>query len=309
MSLAGVLLSAALSVSTEASPPPTPPPTLAVEAPSADASDPLERLNRRTYRINLSLDRYIFRPVAVSYRRVLPRPVRRALHAALMNWDEPGVCLNDLLQGRLKDASTSGKRFVVNSTLGVGGAFDVAQKMNLPHHENGFAITLGRYGVGAGPYLFVPFLGPSSTRDLFGAGVDFFSNPLVQLRGLRTGLIEKIQTVTSVVDQRASVEDDLETIAMTATDPYASLRSIYQQRMRAQVSGDQFSLVDSPDIPGAPELPPGVKKHVDPPPPSQPGPTQLGPTELGPTQLGPTQADPTKPDPTPPSPPPSAPRS
>ena len=295
MALIGFILAAALQVNppppASAAPPPTapeptttaaplpaadspplPPPPTTAQAPPTVAEtpeaappreptpeDPWEGANRGVYAVNLKLDKYLFRPVAVTYRRLLPRPVRGGIHNALRNWDEPGVLLNDLLQGRLTDAGHATFRFAVNTTLGLFGVFDIAARRGVTHHENGFAITLGRYGVAPGPYLFLPFAGPSTVRDLMGAGVDMVSNPLTNIRGIRSKTLEKAQTVASIVDNRAHHDEDLQEIAVSATDPYASLRSIYLQTVKSQINGDEISLSDSPDIPGAPELPEGKK--------------------------------------------------
>lgn len=218
--------------------------------------DPWEGVNRRVYRVNLSLDKYLFRPVTQTYRRLLPKTLRGGIHNALRNWDEPSVFFNNVLQLRPRQAGAAAYRFAVNSTVGVVGLVDVADRTGVPHEENDFSLTLGRYGVPSGPYLYLPFAGPSSVRDLTGDVVDLFTNPLTRVRRLRTKLVEKTQAVVSVVDARVRVDDDLQNIALGATDPYASLRSIYTQRIAAQVSGDEFSLGDSPEIPGAPELPP-----------------------------------------------------
>ena len=238
----------------------------------SERSDPFEKANRKVYKVSQSLDHYILRPVAVAYRRLLPKHVRRGVHNAMINWDEPEVFVNDVLQVRLSDAGRAAYRFGVNSTLGLAGIFDVAAKSGVVHHENGFAVTLGRYGVAPGPYIFVPFLGPSSLRDLIGAGVDFKTNPLTFIRGERTNWIERGQTVTSVVDMRANVEDDLQAISLTATDPYATLRSVYQQRMQALISGDDFAMGQDPDLPGTPEPPPKKATPEQTPKPAQPPP-------------------------------------
>ncbi len=236
-----------------------PPPAVSAQAraitPAFSPEDPLEGANRHLYGLNRVLDRVLFRPVAVTYRRLLSKPVRKGIHNALRNWDEPGVALNDVLQRRFSDARHAAIRFGVNTTVGLGGFADVAAEHGVIHHENGFALTLARYGVGNGPYLYLPFAGPSTARELFGAVVDIATNPLTNIRHIRSKTLEKVQSVVSVVDTRATLDDDLHDIALTATDPYASIRSIYLQTLQSQVRGDMISLEDSPDIPGAPELP------------------------------------------------------
>jgi phospholipid-binding lipoprotein MlaA len=263
--------------------PPPQPATAEAEAPSVDASDPFEPVNRKVYRVSKTLDRYLLRPIAVAYRRILPKGVRKGVHNAMVNWDEPEVFVNDVIQARFSDAGQAALRFGVNSTVGLVGVIDVAAHHGVQHHENGFAVTLGRYGVKPGPYLFVPFLGPSSVRDLAGAGVDLLTNPLTLIRGEHTHAIETAQSATSVIDARAEVEDDLTAIALTATDPYATLRSVHQQRMQALISGDDFALTESPDMPGAPE-PPKPHKGEAPPDPVAPPAAEAPPaTDAAPT--------------------------
>ena len=230
------------------------PPVQAI-TPAFSPEDPLEGANRHLYGLNRVLDRVLFRPVAMTYRRLLSKPVRKGIHNALRNWDEPGVALNDVLQRRFGDARHAVIRFGVNTTVGLGGFVDVASDHGVVHHENGFALTLARYGVGNGPYLYLPFAGPSTARELFGAVVDIATNTLTNIRHIRSKTLEKVQSVVSVVDTRSTLDDDLHDIALTATDPYASIRSIYLQTLQSQVRGDVISLEDSPDIPGAPELP------------------------------------------------------
>ena len=277
-----------------AAPSTTPLPTETAITPASSREDPLEGVNRRLYGLNLVLDRYLFRPVAVSYKRLLPKPVRKGIHNALRNWDEPGIAMNDVLQRRFSDAGRSAFRFGVNTTVGLAGFFDIASAQGVIHHENGFALTLARYRVGNGAYLYLPFVGPTTARELFGAVVDIFTNPLNNVRHIKSSALEKVQTVVSVIDTRASLDDDLHDIAVTATDPYASIRSIYLQTLQSQVRGDVISLEESPDIPGAPELP-DRRKAPDAAPPSVAAPPVSVP-----------DASPARPQPTPDPPGPAA---
>lgn len=280
MSLAALVFAVALQMSPGQTPPgatDSAPATLpAAAAAQTSPGDPFEGFNRKVFAVNLKLDKYLFRPLAVAYRRWLPRPVRHAVHNALTNWDEPGIVLNDLAQRRVSDAGKASFRFAVNSTVGVLGVVDMAAKAGVPHHENGFTLTLGRYGVGSGPYLFLPFAGPSSARDLVGAGVDLVTNPLTYIRGIRSKTVEKAQTVASILDTRAMLDEDLHDIAINSTDTYATERSIYLQHVQSQINGDEISLSDSPEIPGAPELPTGKKAA-----PVEPAPAETAPRPKG----------------------------
>ena len=122
--------------------------------------------------------------------------------------------------------------------------------------------------------LFLPITGPSSARDLVGAGVDLVTNPLTYIHRIRSKTVEKVQTVAGVLDTRARLDEDLHDIAISSTDTYATERSIYLQHVESQIKGDEISLSDSPEIPGAPEMPTGKKAAPSEtaPPPAEPSP-------------------------------------
>lgn len=202
---------------------------------AATPGDPWERFNRKGYAVNHIIDSLLIRPLALFTRGLTPGMIGRAVHHALVNLSEPVVIINDILQLRLKRAAASTGRFALNSTIGLGGMVDVADRAHLPHHDNTFGDTLGRYGVKPGPYLFLPLVGPSTVRDLFGAGIDSVSNPVFFLQfpysntatlgvGLLTGL-----------DARAEAEPDLKTLLDGAADPYATLRSTYLQSRQGDI--------------------------------------------------------------------------
>src|SRR3974390_2845344 len=138
--------------------------------------DPWEPANRGFYAIHQVIDRFILAPVSRAYGH-LPRPVRKAVRNFGRNLSEPGIAVNDVLQGHPgKSAGTLG-RFVVNSTIGVGGLVDVAKRGGLQHHNNDFGTTLGRWGAQPGPYMFLPILGPSDLRDSVGGVINIFLSP------------------------------------------------------------------------------------------------------------------------------------
>jgi len=219
---------------------------------SADAPrDPFEPMNRALFGLGRVLDRAVARPIATSYRRVLPRPVRRGLHNLLQNADEPGVALNDLLQGRLGAGARTAVRFATNTTFGLAGLFDPAAKAGLPHRDNGFAATLQRYGVPSGPYLYLPLLGPSSIRGAVGGGVDYVSDPVSLARFHHAPTVNAARTGLSVVDARAGADHEIQTLFATATDPYATVRSVYLQSEAAAGGEAQPPLEQLPDFPDA----------------------------------------------------------
>ena len=247
----------------------TPPPAVAAAAtpgaPSrageaAAPNDLFEPVNRASYRVNAVLERAVVRPVISAYEAVVPRPVRTSVHNFIDNWNEPVVFVNDGLQLNARNAGSAALRFSINTTLGVLGLFDVASHMGVDKHDNAFAMTLGRYGVASGPYLYLPLVGPSSVRDATGAVVDFLTNPITQVRRIKSESVEvaqeiattvdsPVESVLAAVDIRTENDPALRDIEATATDPYATLRAAYLQRTAAQIAGDQITLEQSPDIP------------------------------------------------------------
>ena len=157
--------------------------------------DPYERLNRRSFALDQVLERRAIRPAAVFYAHAVPSFLRARLRAAFSNVGEPIVLINDLLQGRPATAGRTFARLAVNTTFGLAGFFDVAARQ-LPHHDNGFGVTLGRYGVRPGPYVYLPVLGPSTFRDLAGSGVDIALNPLTWMRYPKDYIVGPVSTIT-----------------------------------------------------------------------------------------------------------------
>lgn len=139
-------------------------------------ADPWETMNRQTYAFNTTVDHYVFRPVAKGYKAVTPKPVRTCVSNMMDNLTEPRNAVNNVLQGKGNGAFVSFMRFIVNSTFGVFGCFDVASMGDLTPHSEDFGQTLGTWGVGNGPYLVLPFLGPSTVRDTVGLGGNYVTS-------------------------------------------------------------------------------------------------------------------------------------
>jgi phospholipid-binding lipoprotein MlaA len=201
-----------------------------------DPSDPWERINRATYRFNDKFDRAIARPVARGYRR-LPQFTQTGVHNFFTNLDYPIVMLNDLLQGQIKPFFNDTGRLLLNTTVGIGGLFDPATPIGLDKNDRDFGQTLGKWGVNKGPYLVIPFLGPSDVRDAFGRAADSFSTPRAYVHNdyWNYGL-----WLLEVVDLRASLLDATATLE-NAYDPYAVVRSAYLQHRDFKVNGGQSS--------------------------------------------------------------------
>ncbi|HEX7760863.1 MAG TPA: MlaA family lipoprotein, partial [Caulobacteraceae bacterium] len=244
--------------------------------------DPWQKMNRGFFRIHNFLDRLFIRPAAMVYRALTPGPIGKAAHNFLTNIQEPAILANDLLQLRFKRAGETSIRLVGNTLAGVGGLIDVAGKAGIPFHDNGFAITMGRYGIGPGPYLFVPLMGPSSVRDAIGTAVDFTLDPIKLVNYPRRAEVSAGLTVLSGLDLRSRSDVDLEALFADATDPYATLRSTYLQNQQAQVDGRDNpgdTLPEFETIPSEQNAPAGGDQAVpqeseQPAPPSQASPSQ-----------------------------------
>jgi phospholipid-binding lipoprotein MlaA len=195
-------------------------------------NDPFERTNRVLLNFNRGMSRFIFDPMIRGYRFAVPEPGRRAVHRIFLNAKAPATLVNDLLQLRLKDAATTVGRFVLNSTIGFAGIFDVAVEADWEHHESDFGQTLGRYGVGAGPYLMLPLLGPSTIRDGFGGVVDMFFQPLTYVIGFTPNIVIGASSGFSTLDAH---DPALKALEESSVDFYAALRSAFLQNRAAHV--------------------------------------------------------------------------
>jgi len=261
----------------------TPPSDPVERATFEQNNDPLEPLNRQTLDLNLFLDRILLKPVTKVYIAVVPEEGRDALKRALDNMKEPVVVINNVLQGEPERAGISVGRFTVNSTLGVGGFFDVAAKWGLDKQTGDFGQTLFVWGLPEGPYLVAPILGPSNPRDLIGMGIDAYTDPFSFLATVKA--IDQIQIARFVLDgfdQRARVIDILDDLQKNSLDFYAQLRSLMQQRRAAELRHG------AAPQPGAnfyedPNKSPGAAPGVPPPPPSgSPPPAAAAPSAAPP---------------------------
>jgi phospholipid-binding lipoprotein MlaA len=210
--------------------------------------DPYERLNRKSYALFVFLDRHFIRPGSVFYAHAVPHVARNGLHNAIQNVGEPVIFFNDVLQLHPKAAAQTLGRFAMNSTIGIAGLTDPATGAGLPYHQNGFGTTLGRYGVPPGPFLFIPVIGPSDVRDALGSGVDAVSDPLTWINYTARWPVNASRTVIGGLDTRARADGQLKQLNTMATDPYASLRSLYLQNRQAQITGGQVNVQDLPDF-------------------------------------------------------------
>ena len=209
---------------------------------SKPVKDCFERLNRATFSLNMSLDKAIFKPVAKSYRS-LPSPVRAGTSNALNNISSLITIPNNILQGDFKAAGVNTGRLVVNTTFGILGIFDVAEKMGFSEYEKeDYGQTLGKWGVGPGCYIVLPVLGPSTIRDTAGSfinalGGDPYYN--ASTHGNNEYLNDKLFMTTKIVsgiDFRAKNLESIDNLEKNSMDFYASVRSLYLQDRKQKIS-------------------------------------------------------------------------
>lgn len=200
--------------------------------PHPDSRDPLESMNRTIFGFNDVVDRAVLKPVATAYKNTVPSWTRTGINNFFANLDDAWSAVNNALTLRRQAFSDSVGRVMVNSTIGLGGLIDVASDLNIERHPASFNITLGRWGVGAGPYVVLPLLGPFTLREVGALPVDRQGNLVnhVADEGIRTGL-----TVLDLVDTRSTFLDAEGVIGGAALDRYSFIRDSYLQRQRYQV--------------------------------------------------------------------------
>ena len=214
------------------------------EGSKRDPRDHAERFNRAMFKFNTTLDHAILRPVARGYVKVAPHPVRRGVTNFFANLGYTKTIGNDIFQGQFRDFGSDIGRFVVNTTVGVGGVFDPASRWGLDKHNRDFGQTLGKWGLPTGTYLMLPLLGPSDVRDAVGIIPDRF----MSIEGQITDpIIQASLTATDLVNRRANLLP-FDHVIDTAYDPYAMVRNFWFQRRDHMVHGDG----------GAEDLMPGI---------------------------------------------------
>jgi phospholipid-binding lipoprotein MlaA len=199
------------------------------ELEKADPPDPLEGMNRGLFSFNRGVDWVLVDPLTRGYEWLVPEPGRRAVRRFFDNLASPAVLVNDLLQLEGGRAARTGGRFLVNTTVGLAGLFDPAERLGLRRHEADFGQTLHRYGVGSGPYLMLPLLGPSSVRDATGRLVDGFLRVDLWLLGAAQIIV---LGVADGVSLREMHDEALEELEKSSVDYYSALRSVYWSSRR-----------------------------------------------------------------------------
>ena len=190
-------------------------------------TDPWESMNRKIYRFNQVADEYAIKPVSDTYVKVVHVSLRNRITNFFVNLTGINVFLNDFLQGKFKQGLSDTTRFVMNSTFGILGLFDVATEFGFKQNEEDFGQTLAVWGVGQGPYLVLPLLGPYTVRNVPGFAFSYFTNPLFYVDDLR---VTVPMAALGLVDLRARAEGAIQFIDEAAIDPYAFTREAYLQR-------------------------------------------------------------------------------
>lgn len=195
-------------------------------------ADPLESINRSIYKFNDTVDKAVIKPVARGYKAVMPTVGLIMISNFFSNLDDIVVTANDLLQLKLVQGFSDGMRFFVNSTIGVFGLIDVASTGDLKKHNEDFGQTLGYWGIGNGPYLVLPILGPSTLRDSVGEYVDTIPDPITQIEHMRT---RNQVYATKKINRRSELLDQEKVLDEAMIDPYEFIRDAYLLRRLSKV--------------------------------------------------------------------------
>ncbi len=212
------------------------------------AHDPYESFNRNMFSINQVLDRTITKPIAQTYNFITPDLVQKGITNAANNMRTPLIALNHMLQGQWKPALISLSRFTINTPLGLLGILDIADRIGIePTKTEDFGQTLAIYGIDSGPFLFLPIIGPTNPRDLFGSLLDItirtlIYTPIISRKNLSYSLYLKN------IQLRANALKFLDDTEATSSDYYATLRSLYTQNRQNEILNDQLDIDDLPNL-------------------------------------------------------------
>ncbi len=221
------------------------------EAGTVSANDPLEGFNRGSFALSMGVDKVLIGPIAHGYMAITPKPVRDRVSSAVYNLGEPNTVINQVLQGKPKRAMRATTRFVVNSTVGVLGLFDVAAKMHLPRRDSDFGQTFGYYGAGPGAYIYVPLMGPMNVRDGVGRALDIATDPVGAVAGGISTDFGKARLGVTILDGRTSADPAFHALK-DSSDPYVTARSAYGQYREAFIRQATGEAEDLPDFDAPP---------------------------------------------------------
>lgn len=207
----------------------------AAPPPPAATHDPYEPTNRVMHAVNRGIDRALVRPSSKVYGSIVPQPVKTGVANFATNLDLPGDMVNGMLQGNINGFGKNFFRFAINSTLGVGGLFDPAKSFGLTQEKTDFGQTLHVWGVGEGPYVELPGLGPSTVRDVVGTAVDIAANPVSLALPSPESYYATVAKVGSKLGDRDRYSDTIDSILYESADSYAQARLLYLQNRRFEL--------------------------------------------------------------------------
>ena len=213
---------------------------------SGEVSDPIETVNRGIFKFNDTVDTAVIKPVAEGYRAGVPKPARVGVRNFLRNLKTPTLVANNLLQGDIASAGNDTTRFFANTFFGLAGLVDVAGAEGVKYKEEDFGQTLGKWGVGNGPYIVLPLFGPSTARDTTGMIVDGYTDPLNRWLSNTDREAEYYSRIAiASIDKREALLDVLSDLKKNSIDYYAATKSAYIQN-RAALVGNQGDVPDMP---------------------------------------------------------------
>lgn len=229
----------------------TPPPATDKEALAEweQTNDPLEPMNRAIFGFNQAVDKALLKPIAQGYRAAVPQYGRDRVRDFLNNLRSPLVLANDILQGNPDRAMQTLMRFAFNTGFGAAGLFDVASPGGIPYHDEDFGQTFAVWGLGEGPYLVLPIIGPSNPRDGVGLAVEWLADPFSNYMD-NTGRdwAAWTRTGTAGVDKRESLLDTLDEVERTSLDYYSSIRALYRQRRDTEIKNGKATDKPTPGM-------------------------------------------------------------
>ncbi len=204
--------------------------------------DPLEKINRKIFAFNEFFDINLIEPITKIYHNYIPNPIRKSLKNFTTNLSSPLSAFNSFAQGKFNNGLATSSNFLINSTIGVLGLFDVASKKGIYYEKEDFGQTLGHYGASSGPYLILPILGPSNLRDLSGLATDMAVSPLAFNSFKLGGSTDSIETGAKLsnslvynLDYRESLLDPIDDLRKDSFDLYATFRSVYNQQRQSKI--------------------------------------------------------------------------
>lgn len=211
-----------------------------------ELNDPLEPTNRAVFAFNNALDKAVLVPVSKGYRAAVPGYGRDRVHAAVENLKAPFTFANDVLQGEGARAGETLMRFMINSTAGLGGLFDLVGETGGPRaHDEDVGQTLAVWGVDEGPYLMLPLLGPSNSRDAVGRGIEFVADPTDIVLGNAYDALPPARAAAGTIDLRTQLLDPIADLERNSLDYYAAIRSLYRQRRASQIANKEKPLAEA----------------------------------------------------------------